>query len=140
MKKILLFSILLFLFGSNAFAQQKLSEPKRGSTQRSALMKAIREYDIKRDAKLKDETFNVTALRLQGNWAYANVEQQLPGGIQSYGVAHVFLQKAGGRWKVIFSTYNDKNEVGIEGLERLKKNNRSFPKQLADFATNYLAG
>lgn len=140
MKKILLFSILLFLFGLNAFAQQRLYEPRRGSTERTALMNAIREYDIKRDAKLKDETFNVTALRVQGNWAYANVEQQLPDGIQSYGVAHIFLQKAGGRWKVIFSTYNDTNEVGIEGLERLKKDNRSFPKQLADFATNYLAG
>jgi hypothetical protein len=140
MKIILLFSGLLFVCGLNAFAQQRLYEPKRDSAERKALMNAIREYDTKRDAKLKDETFNVTALRVQGNWAYANVEQNLPEGVQSYGVAHVFLQKAGGKWKVAFSTYNDTNEVGVEGLERLKRNNRSFPRQLTDFAMNYLAG
>ena len=140
MKKILLFSVLLFIFGLNAFAQQKIYEPKKNSAERTALMNAIRAYDSSRDQKLKAETFNVTALRVQGGWAYANVEQQLPEGFQSYGVAHVFLQKAGGKWRVVFSTYNDTNEVGIEGLERLKKKNRAFPKQLADFATNYLAG
>lgn len=140
MKKLLLITILLSAFGLNAFAQQKMYEPKKGSAERTALMNAIRNYDTKRDANLKDETFNVTALRVQGNWAYANVEQVLQDGIQSYGQAHVFLQKAGGKWKVAFSTYNATNEVGVEGLERLKKKNKSFPKQLADFATNYLAG
>jgi len=140
MKKILLFTILLFAFGLNAFAQQKMYEPKKESAERKALMNAIRDYDKKRDAAIADETFNVTALRVQGNWAYANVEQQLPGGVDSYGQAHVFLQKSGGKWKVAFSTYNDTDEVGVDGLDRLKKKNKSFPKQLAEFAMTYLAG
>jgi hypothetical protein len=71
---------------------------------------------------------------------YASVEQQLPDGIESYGHAHVFLQKAGGKWTVAFSTYNSRDEVGADGLDRLKKKNKSFPKALADFAMNYLAG
>ena len=140
MKKILIFLLFLLAFSLNIFGQSKIYEPKKGSAERSALMSAIRIYDTKRDARIKDETFNITALRVQGSWAYANVEQQLEGAVQSYGQAHVFLQKTGGKWKVVFSTYNDTNEVGVDALDRLKKKNKSFPKQLADFAMNYLAG
>jgi hypothetical protein len=136
MKNTLLFSILLLVFASSAFGQ-KSHEPKKGSAERTAIMNAIRAYDVKRDAGLANETFVVSAIRVQGAWAYANVEQQ---GTRSYGQAHVFLQNAGGRWKVAFSTYNDTNEVGVDGLARLRKKNRSFPKGLADFAMKYLAG
>ncbi len=140
MKKVLIFTILFSAFALNAFAQQKIYEPKKGSAERTSLMNAIRSYDTKRDANIADETFNITALRVSGNWAYANVEQQLSNGVESYGQAHVFLQKTAGKWKVAFSTYNDQNEVGVDGLKRLKKKNKTFPKQLADFAMNYLAG
>ena len=140
MNKILMFAILLSVFSLNIFARQNMYEPKKGSVERTALMNAIREYDTKRNATIAEETSTVTALRVQGNWAYANVEQQLRDDIQSYGQAHVFLQKIGGKWKVAFSTYNDTNEVGVDGLERLKRKNKTFPKQLADFAMNYLAG
>ena len=108
--------------------------------ERSALMNAIRVYDAKRNPNLANETLHVSALRVQGLWAYASVEPQLSGAGDSYGQAHVFLQKAGGKWKVAFSTYNDSNEVGVDGLDRLRKKNRSFPKGLADFAMKYLAG
>ena len=140
MRKILLSAILLSVFGLTALAQQKMYEPKKGSAERTALMNAIRGYDVKRDARIANETFNISALRVSGNWAYANVEQQLSNNAESYGQAHVFLQKTGKNWKVAFSTYNDTNEVGAQGLERLKKKNKTFPKQLADFAMNYLAG
>ena len=139
MKKSLLLSILLLAFASGALAQ-KIYEPKRGSSERASLMNAIRAYDVKRNADLVNELFDVTALRVQGSWAYANVEQHVSGGANSYGQAHVFLQKSRGRWRVAFSTYNDSNEVGIDGLARLRRQNRSFPKALADFATRYLAG
>jgi hypothetical protein len=139
MKKPLLFSILLLAFASSAIAQ-KAYEPKRGSAERTALMNAIRAYDVKRNADLADETFQISQLRVQGTWAYASVEQKLRAGADSYGQAHVFLQKSGGKWKVAFSTYNDTNEVGVDGLARLRKKNRSFPRGLADFAMKYLAG
>ena len=138
MKKTLLFSILLLAHISGALAQKPYA-PKQGSAERVAMMNAIRVYDVKRNAELRDETFVVSALRVQGNWAYANVEQRRQGG-DSYGQAHVFLQKVSGKWKVAFSTYNDSNEVGVDGLARLRKKNRSFPKGLADFAMKYLAG
>jgi hypothetical protein len=138
MKKYLLFSILLLGFACSAVAQ-KAYEPKKGSAERSALMNAIRAYDVKRDAGLANETFNVSALRVQGAWAYANVEPQLKNGAETYGQSHVFLQKTGGRWKVAFSTYNESNEVGVDGLARLRKKNRSFPKGLAEYAMKYLA-
>ncbi|MEO6334165.1 MAG: hypothetical protein ABIO91_04205 [Pyrinomonadaceae bacterium] len=139
MKTLLTFAFLLWAFGTVAVAQ-KAYEPKAGSAEGTALVSAIRTHDVKRNPELKGETFRVSALRVQGSWAYANVEQQLPSGVQSYGQAHVFLQRVGGKWKVMFSTYNDANEVGVDGLERLKKKNRSFPKGLSAFAMNYLAG
>ena len=137
-----LFTILLLISALciSAVAQQKLYEPKKGSAERTALMNAVREYDVKRNAELAGEIFVISALRVQGIWAYANVEQQVQDGTESYGQAHIFLQKTGGKWKVAFSTYNNTNEVGVDGLERLKKKNKTFPKQLADFAVNYLAG
>jgi len=138
MNKFFLLSILLLTSVSGALAQ-KAYEPKKGSTERFNLMNAIRAYDSTRNVELRDETFAVTALRVQGPWAYANVEQ-LPTSADSYGQAHVFLQKAGAKWKVAFSTYNDSNEVGVDGLARLRKKNRSFPKGLATFAMKYLAG
>jgi hypothetical protein len=115
-------------------------EPKRGSAERSAIMNAIRSYDSKRSSDLANETFSVTALRVQGSWAYANVEPRVASGADTYGQAHVFLRKSGSKWTVAFSTNNDSNEVGVDGLDRLRKNNRSFPKGLADFAMKYLAG
>jgi hypothetical protein len=139
MKKPLLFSILLVAFTSSALAQ-KAYVPKKGSTERTTIMSAIRAYDVKRNAELADEQFQVSALRVQGSWAYANVEQQLRGGANSYGQAHVFLQNVGGKWRVAFSTYNDTNEVGVDGLERQRKKNKSFPKGLAAFAMKYLVG
>ena len=139
MKKTLLLSTLILAFASGVLAQ-KMYEPKRGSAERSAVMNSIRSYDSKRNGDLANETFSVTALRIQGNWAYANVEPRVASGGDTYGQAHVFLRKAGSKWVVAFSTYNDSNEVGVDGLERLRKNNRSFPKGLADFAMRYLAG
>ena len=139
MKNLFLFSILLLAFASTALAQ-KAHEPKKGSAERTAVMNAIRAHDVKRNIGLSSETLNVSALRVQGAWAYANVEPRLRSGGDTYGQAHVFLQKSAGRWKVAFSTYNDTNEVGVDGLARLRKKNKSFPKGLADFAMNYLAG
>ncbi len=140
MSKILLLSFAILAFGLSVFAQPKIYEPEKGSAERKVIMNAIRVYDVKRDSHIGGETFKVLDLRVQANWAYANVEQQLPGSIESYGTAHVFLQKTGGKWKVVFSTYNDNNEVGGDGLERLRKTNKTFPKKLADFAMEHLAG
>lgn len=138
MKKTLLFSILLLVYTTGGLAQ-KTNEPKRGSSQRTAIVNAIRSYDVRRSAELANETLNVSALRVQGSWAYANVEQQPRNG-DFYGQAHVFLQKIGDRWRVAFSTYNDNNEVGVDALARLRKKHRSFPKALADFAMKHMAG
>lgn len=140
MIKILILIALTITISLSAFAQQKLFEPKKGSAERTALMDAIRDYDVKRDAKLSDEKFVVLALRTQGNWAFAQVEQQEQSGIESYGVAQVFLQKMDKKWKVAFSTYNDRDEVGVDGLGKLKKKHKDFPKQLAEYAMGFMAG
>ncbi len=140
MKKLLIFAVLTIIFSLSVFAQQKMSEPKKGSAERTALMDAIRDYDIQRDAKLSEEKFVVLALRTQGNWAFAQVEQQEQSGLESYGVAQVFLQKVGKKWKVSFSTYNNRDELGVDGLAKLKKKHKDFPKQLAEYALGFMAG
>jgi hypothetical protein len=142
MQKLFVLLLLVNLFGFSLFGQQRaqrMYEPKRGTAERVALMDAIREYDMKRDARLADELFQVLALRVSGIWAYAGVEQ-LPSGVISYGVAHVFVRKVRGKWQVEFSTFNDEEKVGVEGLEMLRKRHRAFPKALADFAMQHLAG
>ena len=134
------FSIFIVLLSIPALAQRQIYEPNRGGRERAALMDAIRKYDAKRDPRLSAEVFNVSALRVQGVWAYTMVEQQLRDGVVSYGVAHVFLRRVRGNWQVEFSTFNDGQKVGVDGLESLRKRYKTFPKQLADFAMNYLAG
>jgi hypothetical protein len=138
MKKFFLIAILLLTSASAALAQ-KAYEPKKHSTERFNLMNAIRTYDTLRDEKLIYESFSTAALRVQGNWAYANVEQ-LKSEVVTYGQAHVFLQKVRGKWQVAFSTHNDTNEVAVDALARLRKKNKTFPKGLATFAMKYLAG
>jgi hypothetical protein len=140
MKNLLIFAVLTITLSLSVFAQQKLSEPKKGSAERTSLMDAIRDYDIQHDAKLIEEKFIVLALRTQGNWAFAHVQQQEQNGMESYGVAQVFLQKIGKKWKVGFSTYNDHDELGVDGLAKLKKKHKDFPKQLAEYAMGFLAG
>jgi len=123
-----------------AFAQQKMYGPKSGSAERKAIVNAIRDHDLRQKSDISDETFIISGMRVQDGWAYANVEQKTSSGALVYGQAHVFLKKTGSVWKVAFSTFNDTEEVGAAGLERLKKDNKNFPKQLAEYAMTFLAG
>ena len=140
MKTILLTTLFLLACCLPVFAQQKMYEPKKGSAERKAVINAIRDYDIRKNPDIPDETFVASGLKIQGNWAYANVEQKTSSGELVYGQAHIFLHKTRAVWKVAFSTFNDTNEVGVDGLERLKKKHKDFPKQLADYAMTFLAG
>jgi hypothetical protein len=131
---------LILLGASVALAQQKMYEPDKGSAERKALMNAIRVYDVARNSGLEGEVFEVTALKVQGNWAFASVERNnLPEAVG--GTRLAFLRKSGAGWKVMWSDYNDNEEVGVEALTRLRRKHRDLYKELADFAENgYLAG
>lgn len=139
MKKIVLL-VTLILFGSVAgLAQQKMYEPKKGGMERKSLMNAIRIYDVARNSKLGGEIFEITSLKVQGNWAFASVERtnlQDAGG----GTHLAFLRRSGAGWKLMWSDYNDNNEVGVDALTRLRKKYKDFYKKLADFAESRLAG
>ncbi len=123
-----------------ALAQQKMYGPKSGSLERRAIVNAIRDHDLRKNPDISEETFVISGMRVQDGWAYANVEQKTSSGALVYGQAHVFLKKTSNAWKVVFSTFNDTQEVGAAGLERLKKDNKNFPKQLAEYAMTLLAG
>ena len=140
MKTILLSAIFVMACCLPAFAQQKMYGPKSGSPERKAIVNAIRDYDLRKNPDISDETFVISGMRVQDGWAYANVEQKTSSGALVYGQAHVFLKKTGSVWKVAFSTFNDTEEVGAARLERLKKDNKNFPKQLAEYAMTFLAG
>ncbi len=139
MKKIVLLVTLILCGVSVGAAQQKMYEPEKGSAERKALMNAIRTYDAARNSELKDEIFDVSALQVQGNWAFASVERNnLP---EAAGGTHLaFLRKSGAGWKVMWSDYNDNEEVGIDALKRLRQSHNDFKKALADFAESRLAG
>ena len=140
MKKVVFLAVLVLLSASAGSAQKKMYEPKKGSPERQALADAIRNYDASRNNDLKGEIFDVNALQIQGDWAFASVERtNLPDARQGTHLA--FLRRSGGTWKVMWSDYNDNNDVGVDALKRLRKKYRDFSKQLADFAENgYLAG
>jgi len=140
MKKLILFVTLILFGASVGLAQKKMYEPKTGSAERKALVDAIRVYDVARNSDFEGAVFKMTALRVQGNWAFASVERtNLPEA--GDGTHMAFLQKSGARWKVVWSSPNDNDEVGVDALQRLRKKHKDFYKQLADFAENgYLAG
>jgi hypothetical protein len=139
MKKIVLVVTLILFGASVGAAQQKMHEPEKESAERKALMDAIRVYDIARNSELKGEIFKVNALQVQGNWAFASVERlNLP---EAAGGTHLaFLRKSGAGWKVMWSDYNDNEEVGVDALTRLRKEHNDFKKELASFAESHLAG
>jgi len=140
MKKIILLVTLILFGASIGLAQKKMYEPKKGSAERKALMDAIRVYDVARNSDFEGEIFRIIALRVQGNWAFAVVERtNLPEA--GDGTLHAFLQKSGAAWKVMWSNYNDNDEVGVGALVRLRKKHKDFYKELASFAENgWLAG
>ncbi len=142
MKTFLFFTFLvLCTFSADAFGQ-KMAAPKAGTPDYKAIVAAIKEYDTNKQDEFSEATYTVNTLRVQGTWAFATVEPKLKGDGESlnYGVGHVFLQKTGGAWKVVFSTNNDQNQVGVDGLQDLKKKYKTFPKALADYAMGQLAG
>lgn len=140
MKKTILL-VTLILFGASAgVAQQKMYEPEKSSAERKALMNAIRVYDVARNSNLEGEIFEVSGLKVQGNWAFASVGRTNLPAVEG-GTHLAFLRKSGAGWKVMWSDYNDNDEVGGEALTRLRKKYKDFYKELANFAENgYLAG
>jgi len=140
MKKIILLVTLVLFGASVGLAQKKMYEPKKGSAERKALVDAIRVYDVALNSDFKGEIFKINALRVQGNWAFASVERtNLPEAGEGTGMA--FLRKSGAGWKVMWSSYNDNDEVGVDALVRLRKKHKDLYKELADFAENgWLAG
>jgi len=139
MKKTIAMVALILIGASVGLAQGNLHVPPQGSAERKALMKAIRVYDIARNDDLEGEIFEVSALKVQGNWAFASVNRSnLP---EAGGGTHLaFLRKSGAGWKVMWSDYNDTNQVGVDALTRLRKKHKDFAQPLADFAESQLAG
>ena len=140
MKKFVMFAVFAIALTGSALAQNMVT-PKSSSADYKGIVAAIKEYDVAQHDEFEVATYTVNTIRVQGLWAFATVEPTLQGDGESlnYGVGHVFLQKKEGKWVVAFSTNNDKNEVGVDGLAKLKKD-KAFPKQLAKFAESQLAG
>ena len=135
-----MFAVFAIALTGSALAQNMVT-PKSSSADYKGIVAAIKEYDVAQHDEFEVATYTVNTIRVQGLWAFATVEPTLQGDGESlnYGVGHVFLQKKEGKWVVAFSTNNDKNEVGVDGLAKLKKD-KAFPKQLAKFAESQLAG
>ena len=140
MKKLLTLAIFVIALSASAFAQA-MTTPKASSADYKGIVEAVKTYDISQRDEFEVATYSVTTIRVQGMFAFASVEPTLQGDGESlnYGVGHVFLQKKAGKWVVAFSTHNEKEQVGVDGLKLMKKN-KAFPAQLAKFAESQLAG
>lgn len=140
MKKLITLAVFVIALSASAFSQT-MTTPKAVSADYKGIVAAIKTYDMTQRDEFEVATYTVTTIRVQGMFAFASVEPKLQGDGEAlnYGVGHVFLQKKAGKWIVEFSTHNDKEEVGVDGLAKLKKN-KAFPKQLAKYAESQLAG
>ncbi|HRI05300.1 MAG TPA: hypothetical protein PLL77_16300 [Pyrinomonadaceae bacterium] len=140
MKKLVMLAVFAIALTGSALAQNMVT-PKSSSADYKGIVAAIKEYDVAQHDEFEVATYTVNTIRVQGLWAFATVEPKLQGDGESlnYGVGHVFLEKKSGKWVVAFSTHNDKEEVGVDGLAKLKKN-KAFPKALAKYAESQLAG
>lgn len=140
MKNLLMLAVFAIALTGSAFAQN-MTTPRSSSADYKGIVAAIKEYDVAQHDEFEVATYTVNTIRVQGMWAFVAVEPKLQGDGESlnYGVGHVFLEKKSGKWVVAFSTNNDKQEVGVDGLAKLKKN-KAFPKQLAKYAESQLAG
>jgi hypothetical protein len=139
-KRLSLPVILLVLIGaSDAIGQNVMYEPQKGTPERTAVLGAIKSHDIARNKGLSGQIFDVTAIRIHGNWAFVSVERtNLPDAGQGTHLA--FLQKTGTAWKVVWSDFNDNEEVGVSAITRLRKKNKDWSTKLGEFAMTYLAG
>lgn len=115
MLKKLSISLSVILFLSCAAFAQKVSEPEKGSTERTAVLNALR-VPVEKALKQKIQ-FSVQMIRVQGNWAFVNGEPQNSSGEKpDYSNTEfqeamdegmfdnnfqALLKKTGGKWKVV---------------------------------------
>ncbi len=73
--------------------------PARGSTERKAILHALRSNMRRSDSR--PVVFVVRHLKLQNGWAWLQVEPQSPDGRSRYEGEAALLQRRGGRWQVV---------------------------------------
>ena len=106
---VLLASLVLLLSGASAPSAAPVARPPapqadsaytpaRGSTERKAILDAMRAHRRRFDAQ--PVIFVVSYLRVQRGWAWLSVRPQSPDGRSRYEDENALLRRRGGRWAV----------------------------------------
>lgn len=119
---VLSFSVVMFVFAisaQNSFAQTEPYTPKRGSSERKAILDAVREY-----RQAQNEVYTPTKFKVQKGWAFVSAEDPNEPGVDSLAF-HVLIEKTGNSWKVVDAVNTTEGSDWNAEIARIK---RAFPK------------
>ena len=108
----------------SAFAA-KVYTPPKGSTERKAIMNALR---AKGDDQ--DRIFVVRYLKVSQGWAWATVDPQSSDGQNHYETESALLRKTGKTWKVIDQPCSEADCDGDEEIARIQDENPDAPEEI----------
>jgi hypothetical protein len=133
--------VLVLAVATTAQAQQRPHTPERGSTERQALMEALRE-PVRRELG-KTVIFEVRELRVLGEWAFADVSPRNPDGtpLDYSGTPmeeawregfvddgmYAVLRRTNGRWRVLRYAIGPTDVAWIPWQEELRAPRAIFP-------------
>lgn len=124
-RSVLSFSVVLFLFAisaQNSFAQSAPYTPARGSSERKAILNAVREY-----RQAENEVYTPTKFKVQKGWAFVSAEDPNEPGVDSLAF-HVLIRKTGNTWKVVDAVNTTEGSNWDAEIARIR---RAFPNSPA---------
>jgi hypothetical protein len=117
---IIFFGLLFILqFSQSVSAQSKPYTPAKGSAERKAIMKGLKQ---KFGANL---VFTPTVLKVQNGWAWVITDASSADGSQQLESVAALLQKKSGSWKVVAVPCLEE-DCGLDA--EIKKIRKQFPK------------
>lgn len=121
-RSVLSFSVVLFLLAisaQNSFAQTEPYTPKIGSSERKAILDAVRNY-----RQAPNELYTPTKFKVQNGWAFVSAEDPSEPGVDSLAF-HVLIRKTENTWKVVDAVNTTEGSDWDAEIARIR---RAFPK------------
>jgi len=122
---VLSFSVVLFLLAisaQNSVAQSAPYTPDKGTSERKAILDAVRKY---REAP--NELYTPTKFKVQNGWAFVSAGDPNEPDVDSLAF-HVLIKKTGNTWKVVDAVNTTEGSDWDKEIARIRK---AFPNSPA---------
>lgn len=126
MKKLSVVFLLAFIAcgAASAFSQTKPYTPEKGSTERKAILNAVRKY-----RKAPTEVYSPTVFNVSNGWAYVAAEDPNEPGIDTMAF-DVVLRKTAGKWKVVDRVSHLEGTNYLREITRIRRKFPSMPRAI----------